>query len=316
MMARQAEAIRRVADLDLDAPAARLSPARRVLLVGTGTSHHAAELGALVLEEGGMHAEAISAASFARWPPAARAGDVVVLISHTGQTAYARAVRHGLLGSDRPFISITGPEAGWPEAIETPVAERSETYTVSYVATLAVLALLAHRLGVPGLGPALLEDVAEHVEALVAKEDPAELAPPLRAMAIVGVGPAAVTAREGALKIREAARVLCEGFDAERLLHGAAVPYGAGDALVVLQPDADPDGLLDSLSRAAAAEGMAVATIAPSAPSSSAFLAQIPLTVRLQRLAAHFAERLGTDPDRAIVGGWASPALWEAGSPG
>src|SRR3712207_7174955 len=33
-----------------------------------------------------------------------------------------------------------------------------------------------------------------------------------------------VTAREGALKLREAARRLAEGFDAEYLLHGSAVP--------------------------------------------------------------------------------------------
>ena len=51
---------------------------------------------------------------------------------------------------------------------------------------------------------------------------------------ITGAGPAAITAREGALKVREAARVLAEGYDVEYLLHGSAVPLGRRDHLVAL----------------------------------------------------------------------------------
>ena len=56
---------------------------------------------------------------------------------------------------------------------------------------------------------------------------------------LAGLGPTAVTAREGALKLREAARLPAEGFDAEYLLHGNAVPLTADDALIVLGRDAD-----------------------------------------------------------------------------
>jgi glutamine---fructose-6-phosphate transaminase (isomerizing) len=45
------------------------------------------------------------------------------------------------------------------------------------------------------------------------------------------------------------------------------------------------------------------------------FLAQIPVTVRLQLLAAQLTEAKGTDPDRAITGAWAEPQLWNAGAP-
>ena len=51
-----------------------------------------------------------------------------------------------------------------------------------------------------------------------------EVAVPARSLAIVGGGPWGITAREGALKIREGARMLAEGFDTDRLLHGGAVP--------------------------------------------------------------------------------------------
>ena len=49
---------------------------------------------------------------------------------------------------------------------------------------------------------------------------------PERSLQIVGAGHASVTAREGALKVREGARVLAEGYDAEFFLHGTAVPLG------------------------------------------------------------------------------------------
>ena len=233
-------------------------------------------------------------------PP--RPGDAVIVISHTGETAYARRVRQQALDAQIPVVSITGPGAGWPEAIVTPVRERSETYTVSYTAALAVLALLAHDLGASGTGPDALDAVARRVDAIIDDPGIGHLRPPERAMALVGAGPWHVTAREAALKLREAGHLLCEGFDAERLLHGAAVPYRRGDLLVALQPSADPDGLVAAVTAAAADQGIEVATVEEAEIPASPVLAQIPLTVRLQLLTAHFADLLGTNPDVAIAG--------------
>ena len=44
-------------------------------------------------------------------------------------------------------------------------------------------------------------------------------------------------------------------------------------------------------------------------------LAQIPLTVRLQLLAARFAAERGQNPDVVITGKWNDPELWSIGSP-
>jgi glucosamine--fructose-6-phosphate aminotransferase (isomerizing) len=44
-------------------------------------------------------------------------------------------------------------------------------------------------------------------------------------------------------------------------------------------------------------------------------LAQIPLTVRLQKLASDLADARGVDPDTVIAGGWAGDRLWAAGAP-
>jgi len=135
---------------------------------------------------------------------------------------------------------------------------------------------------------------------------------PERLLVLAGAGPAAVTAREGALKLREAARLTAEGYDAEYLLHGSAVPLDGRDALVVL--GRDEDGLLSELAKAGRAEGVAVAEIEGEAAEDE-LMAQIPLTVRLQLLALRRAEAGGHDPDTVITGAWGADALWNAGSP-
>lgn len=48
-----------------------------------------------------------------------------------------------------------------------------------------------------------------------------------------------VSAREGALKVREASRLIAVGYDAELFLHGSAVPYHHDDAIIFLGDDAD-----------------------------------------------------------------------------
>jgi glucosamine--fructose-6-phosphate aminotransferase (isomerizing) len=314
MIKAQPAALAAVAALDLTAAAATLAGARRIWLVGTGTSAHAAELGATALQELGLDARWATAAEFARRTGSLPPGDAAIVITHTGETAYAQRCRHALLAAGTPLVTITGPAAGWPEAITTPVTEQSETYTVSYTTALAVLARLAGHLGAPDSDAAAVLATAQRVAEVLAER--ASDIGPARAMAIVGARDWAVTAREGALKIREGARILCEGFDAERLLHGAAVPYTAGDALIVLQPSADPDGLTAALAEAARAEGIQVTVLTEEQPAASPLLQQIPMTVRLQLLALRLAQERGQDPDVAIVGAWARPALWEYGSSG
>ena len=114
---------------------------------------------------------------------------------------------------------------------------------------------------------------------------PLEVVVPDRLLVLAGAGPFAVTAREGALKLREAARLLTQGFEAEFLLHGSAVPLDSRDALVLLQPDADPDGLVEAIAAAARGAGVEVAVLEVR-DDLHPFVAQFPLTARLQALAS------------------------------
>ncbi|MGH3455416.1 MAG: hypothetical protein ACRDP2_13420, partial [Nocardioidaceae bacterium] len=131
---------------------------------------------------------------------------------------------------------------------------------------------------------------------------------------VTGAGPAAITAREGALKLREAVRVRAVGYEAEYLLHGSAVPLGAGDELILLQPAADVDGLVGAVGEAAAAEGISVHEVSVGAELDPV-LAQLPLTVRLQALASRLATARGHDPDTVITGAWDDDRLWSVGAP-
>jgi len=93
MINSQADALERIAGHDLSGPADVLARARRIVLVGTGTSLHAAELGAMMLARAGRDAYAYPAATWARWAGGPRAGDAVCVITHTAETAYAARAR-------------------------------------------------------------------------------------------------------------------------------------------------------------------------------------------------------------------------------
>lgn len=314
----QAGALEDMRGLDVSAPAEVLRNARRVIVTGTGTSLHAAELGAMMLTEAGLDARACPAATWARWTPGPRPSDAVCVITHTGKTAYAARARADALAAGAAVVSITGAGAGWPEAIQTVAKDESHTYTVSYTSALAVLARLAHETGWEHGTAGQLGQAAGEVRQ-ICDEPPADVPVPARSLAIAGCGPWAVTAKEGALKIREAARMLAEGFDTDRLLHGGAVPYSAADGLVLLEPGADPDGLTGALGGAAAREGLQVTALQAVAADQEhplpPLLAQIPMVVQLQLVAEWFARLRHQNPDEAVVGAWNEDALWEMGLP-
>jgi glucosamine--fructose-6-phosphate aminotransferase (isomerizing) len=291
----------------------RLSGASRIWLVGTGTSQHAAELGASMLQEAGRPAHAMSSMVFANHTPPLADGDALVLISHNAgaETAYAGAAWTLATGAGLPVVAVTRIGGHLPDAVETVEKEPSHTYTVSYTAALVQLARLAFAVGASAYGPEVLGGIPDSVRS--AGEDPVPIEPPERLLVLAGEGPAAVTAREGALKVREASRFPAEGYDVEYLLHGHAVPLNASDHLVTLVPP-DSQGLATGVETAARAVGIGVTRVEDSA-DLPLLLAQIPMTVRLQALALRLALARGQDPDVAIEGPWDETALWRIGSP-
>ena len=293
----------------------RLAQCRRIWLVGTGTSFHAAELGAAMLYEAGRGAQAIPSMQFVNWAPPVDRRDGMVLISHNAglETAYAAAAYRQAKDAGLRVLAITRQGANLPDAVETVPKETSQTYTVSYTAVLLLLARIANALGAESLSPEAIGKVPRAVAEAI--EDPGldRIVAPRRLLVLFGEGPAAVTAREGALKLREASRFPAEGYDVEYLLHGSAVPLGNDDHLVALSPP-DTDGLVRAVGDAAEREGIPVTTLSEPVDLPP-LLAQIPLTVRLQILALRFAEARAQNPDHVITGAWDDEGLWGIGSP-
>ena len=289
-----------------------LHRARRLWVVGTGTSLHAAEIGAAMLMEAGRAATVVPAMSFVTQAPVIGPKDGVIVFTHTGETSYALAARALAFTGGLDTVTITKRGTNFPRAIETVPAETSETYTVSFTTALIALALIAKELGAASLGDDVLAAVPGAVQAAIDDPGVDAIPRPERVLVIAGAGPGSVTAREGALKIREAARVLAEGFDVDHLLHGSAVPLDSRDHLVTLVPPDEP--LLAGVAAAAAAEGVGH-TVLHEPSTLSPLLAQIPLTVRLQMLALRMASEGKHDPDRVIVGAWADEGLWRTGAP-
>jgi glucosamine--fructose-6-phosphate aminotransferase (isomerizing) len=293
-MDRQAEALAAILeDTAPVMPAADRLRGRQVLVIGTGTSWHAANQAAALLRAAGLDAAAAQSVDAATDGPLPAAGGVLLAFTHTGAKRYtAQAVaRARARGADVVQISGTAVEGADLRTVER---ERSSAYTASHLAALLRAAQLAQALGadLPGLGA--VPDAVDRVY-----RDPNDgrpLAPPPgRLIEFIGGGINQWTAAEGALKIREAAYVASEGLGVEQFLHGPQVALGRQDRLVSLDGGGAWSERIAEVTRAAADSGIPVTRIAH--PELGELLSIFPLTVAVQRIALEAAEILGTNPD-------------------
>jgi glutamine---fructose-6-phosphate transaminase (isomerizing) len=298
---------------EVHAAAEALHRVRRIWMVGTGTSQHAAHLGAAMLQDAGRSAHAVSSMQFVKNAPIVGPKDGVVIVTHTGETSYALSARALAFAAAIQTVTIAREGIGMNDVIETVPKETSETYTVSYTTALLVLAMIAAEMGADQVTTEALHAVPDAVRAALAAPGTEQVPIPRRSLQIVAAGHASITAKEGALKVREGARVLAEGHDAEFFLHGTAVPLTSDDHLLAIT-SGDDDGLVEGVATAAAGAGLGVTRLLETA-SLPSVLAQIPLTVRLQLLASRFADERGQNPDTVIVPPWDDAGLWSIGSP-
>jgi len=292
MWRQPAELRRLLADREPAARAAESLAGRpRVLLAGTGTSWHAANHGCWMLRAAGVEAWPIQPMDAAVGGVRPEAGDALILLSHTGIKRYSAELRDAARATGVTTLAIGG--IGQPGVdLETVAQERSSAYTASHLGALMRLAQIATELGaalggdleaIPGAVAAELERPNRGVSA------------PQRLLEFGGAGTNAWTAKEGALKVRETARLASQGLMAEQLLHGPAVALDARDALVCLDGGGPGVERLEEVARLVEADGAQVHRIA--ARELGEQLSIFPLTVAVQRIALELAEALGTDPD-------------------
>jgi glutamine---fructose-6-phosphate transaminase (isomerizing) len=290
-MAAQPQTLRDLLGDDRDVPAvADRLKGRRVVVIGTGTSWHAAEQGARLLRLAGLDASAAQSADIAVDGPLPQAGQVLLALTHTGAKRYTATAVERARKAGADVVQISGVEVTGADLL-TVSREQSSAYTISHLAAMMRLAQLARALGAP---LDRLDDVPDAVEAaLGAQRDP--IAVPKRLMEYTGGGINQWTAAEGALKIREAAYVASEGLAVEQFLHGPSVALRANDHLVCLDGGGAWSERVQEVGDAAERSGVPVTRVVERDLGEP--LSIFALTVAVQRIAVESAEELGTDPD-------------------
>ena len=264
---------------------------RRTFLVGTGSSWHAANQGAYLLRLAGLEAWPVQAADCALYGPSPTPSDALIVLSHRGTKRYAALVLAQARETGVPHVLVAGQGAPGAD-LETVEQEESSAFTASHLGALARLTQLAVVLGakLPDLG-SVPEAVARSLEAPTLF-----VTPPARGLQFIGAGPNQWTAVEGALKVRETARIFAAGHSVEEFLHGPSVAIGGDDGVVVLEGGGPAETRIAEVAVAAEAVGARVYRVADRSLAEP--LSIFPLTVAVQRIALECAEALGTDPDR------------------
>ena len=196
--------------------ASRIAAARRIFLVGTGTSFHGALVGERLFRTAGRDAWAIPAFEFVHYGPELRADDALVLISHRGTKRFSNQALEKFEKHSARWVFVTGEGSAFngDQALLTCPQEKSSVHTASHVGAMVRLAQLASAVSAGGpapWSPALLElsaglEAASDLRGRVASiAGDIDLSRPIQ---FIGAGPGWATAMEGALKIG-----VCTGSD-------------------------------------------------------------------------------------------------------
>jgi len=308
---------------EVDELASLIASRERVFLAGIGTSHHAAQVGEHLMRAygGGPDVRAVHSFDLALYGPEMREEDCLVAVSHRGAKRYTALALESAREKGCPTALITGDGGsgeGRADAVFRTVAqERSPAHTVSYSSAVAVLALLAGRLGYHKTGSTRLPDV------LLQEELPEALRAALgtevrvaalarehvgrRRIWLLGGGPSAVTATETALKIKETSYLQAEGMPTETMLHGPFQCVEVGDLFVLIAPSGaarertlevaelvEEVGATYMIVGDDTLEGRPAALTVPEVPEPFSALSCL---VPLQLFAYHLALARGTNPD-------------------
>jgi glucosamine--fructose-6-phosphate aminotransferase (isomerizing) len=305
---------------------------RRMCLIACGTSYHAALVGKYMIEQlARIPVEVDLASEFRYRDPIIGAGDVVLAISQSGETADTLAAIKDARKKGARVVSIANVvDSSIPRASDHTLythagPEIGVASTKAYVTQLAALAIIAIHLGRRS-GALSADAAAEMVHELSAIphkiSDAVSAASQIQVLArryggardflYLGRGPQFPIALEGALKLKEISYIHAEGYAAGEMKHGPIALIDESMPVVVLAPrDPGYDKVMSNLSEVKARGGkiIAVATkgdteigavadevvlVPPAPPLLMPLLTVIPL----QLLAYYVADLKGTDVDQ------------------
>jgi glucosamine--fructose-6-phosphate aminotransferase (isomerizing) len=284
-----------------------------VLLIGSGSSLFAAQLGAVALRRHGIDATAV-AATEAPGDHRAYEGRTVVAISQSGRSSDVLRALDAL--RPRRVVALTN-------TADSPLGARSDLTidvaagpehaipaTKSVSCTIAILLTAASLCGGKQTrSAAVLLRTAETIRAWLRDSADTVIVPAARiahcsGIVILGTDYGAPIAREGALKFKEATYIHAEGFEAGEFRHGSAAMADASTAAIGIV-DRDGSPIVGSAMRDLAARGalrMIVGTESIDDLERLGPLVDDPYNtlgwlVTIQLLALHVARTRGVDSD-------------------
>lgn len=264
-----------------------------VVIVGCGTSEHAALAGA-VLIPGARARDAFEASLDPQ------TGGVCIGVSHeAGTEATLKALQAASYNGARTILitakpdAVAGGELAPDIVIDTPLVDTSWCHTVGYVSPLLVFTAVADAADAATC-TRVIADTLEHRARLT---DAARALASVERLIVTGSGVDEITARELSLKVEEGLHVPTTPLGLEKVLHGHLPAADATTGIIVLRIDPTAAAARDKRAQdvlAAVAElGMPAVTV-DALPEGHPLLAG---AIALQLLTLELVHQAGTNPD-------------------
>ena len=310
----------------------KLEEAQRIIIIGCGTSWHAALIGEYMLEEyAQVPVEVEYASEFRYRKPIINSKDVVILISQSGETADTLAALHLAKAKGATVLGICNV-VGSSLARETDAGvythagvEIGVASTKAFTAQVTVLTMIALKLAkrkctidtktyqnlvkelaaVPEKGRIILES-NDKIQQIAEKYHQAVNA------LYLGRGYLFPVALEGALKLKEISYVHAEGYAAGEMKHGPIALVDDNLPVVVVAPeDAYYEKVVSNIQEVKARKGNVIAIVTEGdtglkelandvieIPKSHPAVAPLLSVIPLQLLAYHIALLKGCNVDQ------------------
>ncbi|RIH67269.1 glutamine--fructose-6-phosphate transaminase (isomerizing) [Mariniphaga sediminis] len=310
----------------------KITAAGRIIIVGCGTSWHAALIGEYLMEEyARVPVEVEYASEFRYRNPVLGKNDVVILISQSGETADTLAALRMAKERGATVLGICNV-VGSTLARETEAGvfthagvEIGVASTKAFTAQVTVLTLFALKLAktkgtvsteeyqalvkelaeIPAKGRAILQN-SNHIKQVAEKYKDVVNA------LYLGRGTLFPVAMEGALKLKEISYIHAEGYAAGEMKHGPIALVDDNLPVIVVAPhDAYYEKIVSNIQEVKARKGNVIAIVTEGdtglmgmandiieIPKSHPALAPLLAVIPLQLLAYHMAVLRGCDVDQ------------------
>jgi len=310
----------------------RLVEARRIIIIGCGTSWHAGLVGEYLFEElARLNVEVEYASEFRYRNPVIHADDVVLAISQSGETADTLAAIRlakeagalvlgicNVVGSSIPretdggVYTHAGPEIGV-------ASTKAFTAQVTVLAMMAILVgykrgmlteekyshLIGELMQIPEKIEEILKQDGEIIRLSALYKD-------VNNFLYLGRGYLFPVALEGALKLKEISYIHAEGYPAAEMKHGPIALIDQNMPVVVLATkDSSYDKIISNIQEVKARKGIVIAVVSRGdatigklashvleIPVSDAVLAPLLAVIPLQLLSYHIAVMRGCNVDQ------------------